>query len=139
MFTKTEQKKLLKVKNILEEIWDGKLSKYHVTPYQAKIIADGYNKIVGGNVCTTIDSDASGIRFIRFYGTKHEVKTLLLQLLNEDLENTEDFPVSWTENIGDIGDDNEELNAWLTFEDHYIDYIAKELNEIVYNELKESD
>lgn len=66
MFTKTEQKKLLKVKSILEEIWDGKLSKYHVTPYQAKIIADGYNKIVGGNVCATIDSDVK--RFFEKYG-----------------------------------------------------------------------
>lgn len=57
MFTKTEQKRLLKMKGILEEMWGGKLNKYHMTLMQANVIAEGYNKIVNEDVCITIDKE----------------------------------------------------------------------------------
>lgn len=66
MFTKTEQKRLLKVKSIIEEMWDGKLNKYYVTPSQANIIAEGYNRIVNDDVCITIDMSVKD--FFEKYG-----------------------------------------------------------------------
>lgn len=51
-FNKKESIILLKAKNTLEEMFDGKLKKYHVTPYVAHEIADCYNEIVQN--CETI-------------------------------------------------------------------------------------
>lgn len=61
MFTKSEQKRLLKMKSILEEIWDGKIKKYKVTINQAHLIADVYNQIVNGKTATTIDNDVKNL------------------------------------------------------------------------------
>lgn len=66
MFTKTEQKRLLKMKNILEEIWDGKLNKYHLTVTQANIITNSYNQIVNGDIPRTIDFNV--VQFFEKYG-----------------------------------------------------------------------
>lgn len=47
MFTKAEQKKLLKIKNILEDAYNnGKLRKYGLSPYSAEELAHCYNTIV---------------------------------------------------------------------------------------------
>lgn len=45
-FNKKESDILLKVKNDLEEIWDGKLKKYRIPPCIAHEIAHCYNEIV---------------------------------------------------------------------------------------------
>lgn len=57
MFKKSEYNKLLKVKGILEEIWDGKLSKYHLTVAQSYEIAKAYNQIIKGNAVETISNE----------------------------------------------------------------------------------
>ncbi len=54
VFSKKESHILLKVKNALEEMFDGKLKKYHVSPYVAQEIAYCYNEIVQNRKATTI-------------------------------------------------------------------------------------
>ena len=50
MFKKSEYNKLLKVKGILEEIWDGKLSKYHLTVIRnCQGIQPDHKRECGGN------------------------------------------------------------------------------------------
>lgn len=66
MFTKTEQKKLLKIKDILEEIWNGKLNKYHLTVTEANMIADAYNQIIKVNTAPTICKEVK--QFFEKYG-----------------------------------------------------------------------
>lgn len=47
MFTKTEQNKLLKIRRILEEVYDnGKLRKYNLVPYSAEELVHCYNSII---------------------------------------------------------------------------------------------
>lgn len=47
MFNKIEQNKLLKIKNILEDVYDnGKLREYNLVPYSAEELAYCYNSIV---------------------------------------------------------------------------------------------
>lgn len=47
MFTKTEQNKLLKIRRILEEVYDnGKLKKYNLVPYSAEELVHCYNSII---------------------------------------------------------------------------------------------
>lgn len=53
-FNKKETNILLKAKNALEEMFDGKLKKYHVTPYVVQEIAYCYNEIVQNRKATTI-------------------------------------------------------------------------------------
>ena len=53
-FNKKESNTLLKAKNALEEMFDGKLKKYHVTPYSAHEIAHCYNEIVKNRKTKTI-------------------------------------------------------------------------------------
>ena len=57
MFTKSEYEKLLKIKGILGEIWDGKLTKYHLTVAQSYEIVKAYNQIVRGNTVETISTE----------------------------------------------------------------------------------
>lgn len=47
MFTKAEQNKLLKIKRILEDVFDnGNLKKYNLVPYSAEELVHSYNSIV---------------------------------------------------------------------------------------------
>ena len=56
-FNKKESKILFKAKNALEEMFDGNLKKYHVTPYTAHEIARCYNEIVRSRKTSTISQD----------------------------------------------------------------------------------
>lgn len=56
-FNKKESNILLKVKNALEEMFDGKLKKYHVTLYLAHEIARCYNEIVENRKTSTISQE----------------------------------------------------------------------------------
>jgi len=46
VLNKTETKRMLNVKSALEEMWNGKLRKYCITPYTAKDIAMVYSCII---------------------------------------------------------------------------------------------
>lgn len=56
-FNKKESNTLLKAKNALEEMFDGKLKKYHVTLYSAHEIASCYNEIVKNRKASTISQE----------------------------------------------------------------------------------
>ena len=56
-FNKKESNVLLKAKNALEEMFDGKLKKYHVTVYTAHEIARCYNEIVQSRKTKTISQE----------------------------------------------------------------------------------
>lgn len=56
-FNKKESNILLKAKNALDEMFNGKLKKYHVTLYSAHEIARCYNDIVQRRETTTIVQD----------------------------------------------------------------------------------
>lgn len=68
-WNKTETKRLLKVKNILTEVWEGKLSKYKrtiPTSYIAHEIADCYNELANGESCVVFKEDVK--KFFEKYG-----------------------------------------------------------------------
>lgn len=56
-FNKKESGTLLKAKNALEEMFNGKLKKYHVTLYTAHEIARCYNEIVQNRKTKTISQE----------------------------------------------------------------------------------
>ena len=56
-FNKKESNILFKAKNALEEMFDGKLKKYHVTLYSAHEIAQCYNEIVENRKTSTISQE----------------------------------------------------------------------------------
>lgn len=56
-FNKKESKILLKAKNALEEMFDGKLKKYQVTVYSAHEITRCYNEIVQNRKTSTISQE----------------------------------------------------------------------------------
>ena len=56
-FNKKESNILLKTKNSLEEMFDGKINKYHVTLYSAHEIARCYNEIVKNRKTNTISQE----------------------------------------------------------------------------------
>ena len=56
-FNKSESDILLKTKKSLEEMFDGKLDKYHVTLYSAHEIARCYNEIVKNRKISTISQE----------------------------------------------------------------------------------
>lgn len=56
-FNKSELNTLLKTKKSLEEMFDGKLNKYHVTLYLAHEIACCYNEIVKNRKSSTISQE----------------------------------------------------------------------------------
>ena len=56
-FNKSESNILLKTKNSLEEMFDGKINKYHVTLYSAHEIARCYNEIVKNRKTNTISQE----------------------------------------------------------------------------------
>lgn len=56
-FNKKESNILLKAKNALQEMFDGKLKKYHVTLYSAHEIARCYNEIVENRRTSTISQE----------------------------------------------------------------------------------
>lgn len=57
-FNDKELNILLKAKNALEEMFDGKLKRYHVTPYEAHEIARCYDEIVQSRKTFTISQKA---------------------------------------------------------------------------------
>ena len=57
-FNKKESNILLKAKDDLKEMFDGKLKKYHVTLYTAHEIAHCYNEIVQNRKTKTISQEA---------------------------------------------------------------------------------
>lgn len=59
-FNKKESNILLKAKNALEEMFDGKLKKYHVTLYSVHEIARCYNEIVKNRKTNTISQEVKG-------------------------------------------------------------------------------
>ena len=56
-FNKKESNILLKAKNALKEMFDGKLKKYHVTLYTAHEIVRCYNEIVQNRKTKTISKE----------------------------------------------------------------------------------
>lgn len=56
-FNKKESNTLLKAKNALSDMFDGKLKKYHVTLHTAHEIAHCYNEIVQNRKTSTICQD----------------------------------------------------------------------------------
>ena len=56
-FNKSESDILLKTKKSLEEMFDEKLNKYHVTLYLAHEIASCYNEIVKNRKASTISQE----------------------------------------------------------------------------------
>ena len=56
-FNKKESNILLKVKNALSDMFDGKLKKYHVTLHTAHEIAHCYNEIVQNRKTKTISQE----------------------------------------------------------------------------------
>lgn len=56
-FNRKEETILLKAKNALQEMFDGKLKKYHVTLYSAHEIARCYNEIVENRRTSTISQE----------------------------------------------------------------------------------
>ena len=56
-FKKKESNTLLKAKNALSDMFDGKLKKYHVTLYLAHEIARCYNEIVENRKASTISQE----------------------------------------------------------------------------------
>lgn len=56
-FNKKESGILLKAKNALEDMFDGNLKKYHITPYAAHEIARCYNEIVQNRKTSTISQE----------------------------------------------------------------------------------
>ena len=59
-FNKKESSILLKAKKSLEEMFDGKTNKYHVTLYSAHEIARCYNEIVKNRKTNTISQEVKG-------------------------------------------------------------------------------
>lgn len=53
-----------------------------------------------------------------------EVKRLLIHLINADKENDEENFEYGTETTDEIGDELNELNAYVTYSDYHIDYTA---------------
>lgn len=56
-FNKKEKTILLKAKNVLSNMFNGNLKKYHVTPYTAHEIARCYNEIVENRRTSTISQE----------------------------------------------------------------------------------
>ena len=56
-FNKKEKTILLKAKNVLSNMFNGKLKKYHVTVYTAHEIARCYNEIVENRRTSTISQE----------------------------------------------------------------------------------
>ena len=52
--TTAQKNKCLKVKADLERIFDGELKRYNLTPYEAQVIAESYNKIIQDGKTETI-------------------------------------------------------------------------------------
>ena len=52
--TTVQKNKCLKVKADLERIFDGELTRYQFTPYEAQVIAESYNKIIKDGKTETI-------------------------------------------------------------------------------------
>ena len=64
MFTKAEQKKLLKIKSILEDCYNnGRLRKYNLAAYSAEELAHCYNSIIrdARHSTSTIINDVKNI------------------------------------------------------------------------------
>lgn len=89
-----------------------------------------YTWIIG--ICNT---GADGIRLVRFYGSKDEVKEQILALINEDRDIDEDNWEFGCECIDDIrAEDNGlgyEFYGYGSYDNYHIDYTAKVLSHII--------
>lgn len=81
-------------------------------------------------IITIADTSVDGVAINRFYGSKKEVKELLLKLLNADRENDAGAFDYGTETVDEIDNNGTELNAYATYFSYHIDYTAILLNDI---------
>lgn len=79
------------------------------------------------------NDSASGAKFTRFYGTTYQTKNYLLRLIDKDV--IEDWVVNKPQSIEEVKEENGELNAWVSFEEYWTVYTAKELSKIEYHEI----
>lgn len=90
---------------------------------------DRYDWIIG--VCC---SGADGVELFRFYGSKDDVKQMLLSLINNDRNNDEECWDFGCESLDDIvSQDNGrgyEFYGYGCYYDYHIDYSAKEFSQI---------
>lgn len=78
-------------------------------------------------ICNT---DADGIRILRFSGTEEHVKELLVKLVSEDRESDTENWEHGTESVEDVKDKSGglgyEFYAYACYSNYHIDYTAKE-------------
>ncbi len=88
-----------------------------------------YTWIIG--ICNT---RADGVRLVRFYGSKDEVKEQLLFLINEDRSEDTDNWEHGCESVDDIETEDNglgyELYGYGCYNNYHIDYTAKEISSI---------
>lgn len=96
------------------------------------------NWIIG--ICNTA---ADGVVLRRAYGTKEQIKELLVKYVNEDRiedEDRWDYGCESVEDVEEIDEDetykhNGELNAYATYCNYHIDYTAVPENNLEIEEL----
>lgn len=87
------------------------------------MIKDCYDWIIG--ICNSAND---GVKLLRFYGTKDDVKEKLLQLVLEDRENDSENWDFGCETLEHIQDEHYgyEFYGYGCYHDYHIDYTARE-------------
>ncbi len=81
-------------------------------------------------IIAVANSSCDGVVTYKFNGTENEVKLLLLNLLDYDRAIDIDSFDYGTENIKEIENNGEALNAYAYYADYHINYTAKKLSAI---------
>ncbi len=115
------------------ELWDlllekpEWLTKEQILDYKEKMYAHSEKKSwligMGG-------SDADNVFISRFFGTKNEVKQYLVKKIKEYREDTDDIWDHGTECATEVTPKGSALYAYGCFNDHHIDYVAREESSI---------
>lgn len=115
------------------ELWDALsekpewLTKEQILDYKEKMYAQSEKKSwligMGG-------SDADNVFISRFFGTQNEVKQYLVKKIKEYREDTDDIWDHGTECATEVTPKGSALYAYGCFNDHHIDYVAREESSI---------
>ena len=78
-------------------------------------------------------TDVDGVKMHRFHGTVHQVKQHLVNLVDIDRTNNQDYFEYGTEKIKEVETrtHNESLYAYGCYSDYHIDYEATRLDKLI--------
>lgn len=78
------------------------------------------------------NSEADEVEIHRFYGSEHDLKTVLLNLVERDRDNDLDSFDYGTESIDEIESNSITLSATATYYNYHVNYTAIEFSRISF-------